>query len=133
MNDVKTVPVQEPVLRGFEGAIKALNKRVEDAIHAIDSEKEVAPVFDRSDPIESASSLLKTVDQNVGLLAGMAKTELEKAEKAGGIAERMAKALEHNAKGDKPCASCKTTGRDGKAACSDCGGEGFVEAKKPAA
>lgn len=123
----KVIQVQEAVLRGFEGAMAALNKSVVEAIRAVEPEMETAPEFDRPDPIEHASSLAKTVEQNISLLRKVAERKHQEGEQAAALVEKLAKALDHQAKGHKPCAECKATGRLEKSECEECGGEGFVE------
>lgn len=123
MDEPKTVQVQEAVLRALGAAATALNKSLEDAIKAIAPDEMTAPIFERPEPIENATSFLKTASQNVGVLARLSKRAVEDGERVAALAKRLARLQ----KGEKPCRPCSGSGKDAKGkTCPDCNGEGFA-------
>jgi|GEM_PF-6894583 len=124
MTEPKVIQVQEPVLRAFAAAVGALNKSVEDAIREVAPDEMVAPVFERPEPIEHATSLAKTAEQNVGILRRLSKKAKEDGERAAAVAKRLTRIQ----KGQKPCKDCDGTGKDRKNVqkdCKACDGDGF--------
>lgn len=125
--EAKIVEVEEAVLRGFEATMVALNKSVVDGIKSVEPEADVAPEFPRPEPIEHASSLAKTIEQNVSILRKAAERKASEGEEAEAIAVRMTKLVDHQRRGSKPCPDCKTAGKTTKGKdCDGCSGEGWI-------